>query len=68
MTVVVIMPGRCRSGEAMTPGSMERIAVSMIGAMVSSTILTLIVVPAVYALVKGFNLERQTQAAPAMAE
>jgi len=47
---------------------MQRIAVPMIGGMVSSTILTLIVIPAVYALVKGFNLERQPQAAPAMAE
>jgi Cu(I)/Ag(I) efflux system membrane protein CusA/SilA len=30
----------------------------MIGGMVSSTILTLIVIPAIYGLVKGFRLER----------
>ena len=46
----------------------QRIAVPMIKGMVSSTILTLIVIPAVYALVKGFNLERQLRAAPASAE
>jgi copper/silver efflux system protein len=38
---------------------MQRIAVPMIGGMVSSTILTLIVIPAVYALVKGFGLTRE---------
>jgi Cu(I)/Ag(I) efflux system membrane protein CusA/SilA len=32
---------------------MQRIAVPMIGGMVSSTVLTLIVIPAVYALIKG---------------
>lgn len=32
---------------------MSRIAVPMIGGMVSSTILTLVVIPAVYALIKG---------------
>jgi hypothetical protein len=32
---------------------MQRIAVPMIGGMVSSTILTLLVITAVYALVKG---------------
>ena len=35
---------------------MQRIAVPMIGAMVSSTLLTLIVIPAVYALIKGWRL------------
>jgi copper/silver efflux system protein len=35
---------------------MSRIAVPMIGGMVSSTILTLLVIPAVYALVKGRGL------------
>jgi Cu(I)/Ag(I) efflux system membrane protein CusA/SilA len=35
---------------------MQRIAVPMIGGMVSSTLLTLAVIPAVYALVKGFGL------------
>ncbi len=37
---------------------MQRIAVPMIGGMVSSTVLTLVVIPAVYALIKGFALRR----------
>ena len=37
---------------------MQRIAVPMIGGMVSSTLLTLIVIPAIYAVVKGVNLRR----------
>jgi Cu(I)/Ag(I) efflux system membrane protein CusA/SilA len=35
---------------------MQRIAVPMIGGMVSSTVLTLIVIPAIYALAKGAQL------------
>jgi copper/silver efflux system protein len=33
--------------------------VPMIGGMISSTILTLIVIPAVYALIKGWGLQRR---------
>lgn len=40
---------------------MQRIAVPMIGGMVSSTLLTLIVIPAIYALIKGFSLPRDAQ-------
>jgi Cu(I)/Ag(I) efflux system membrane protein CusA/SilA len=36
---------------------MKRIAAPMVGGMVSATILTLIVVPAIYGLVKGWNLK-----------
>jgi Cu(I)/Ag(I) efflux system membrane protein CusA/SilA len=70
MTVVAIMAGLLPILWSHGTGSevMQRIAVPMIGGMVSSTILTLIVIPAVYALVKGFNLGRQPQGAPAMAE
>lgn len=35
---------------------MQRIAVPMIGGMVSSTVLTLVVIPAIYALIKGWRL------------
>jgi Cu(I)/Ag(I) efflux system membrane protein CusA/SilA len=35
---------------------MQRIAVPMIGGMVSSTLLTLIVIPALYGLIEGFKL------------
>ena len=34
---------------------MQRIAVPMIGGMVSSTLLTLIVIPSIYAVVKGHS-------------
>ena len=35
---------------------MQRIAVPMIGGMISSTVLTLVVIPAVYAWIKGWGL------------
>jgi copper/silver efflux system protein len=60
MTVVAIMAGLLPILWSHGTGSevMQRIAVPMIGGMVSSTLLTLIVIPAVYALVKGFQLAR----------
>jgi len=60
MTVVAIMAGLLPILWSHGTGSevMQRIAVPMIGGMVSSTVLTLIVIPAVYALVKGIELER----------
>ena len=42
---------------------MQRIAVPMIGGMVSSTLLTLIVIPAIYAVAKGIAI-RSTHLAP----
>ena len=42
---------------------MQRIAVPMIGGMVSSTVLTLVVIPAIYAVVKGVRL-RSLKPAP----
>ena len=55
MTVVAIMAGLLPILWSTGTGSevMQRIAVPMIGGMVSSTVLTLIVIPAVYALIKG---------------
>jgi Cu(I)/Ag(I) efflux system membrane protein CusA/SilA len=44
---------------------MQRIAVPMIGGMVSSTLLTLIVIPAIYAVIKGFAL-RLPRLAPSL--
>ena len=41
---------------------MQRIAVPMIGGMVSSTLLTLIVIPAIYAVVKGFAIRSKRSA------
>jgi len=61
MTVVAIMAGLLPIMWSTGAGSevMQRIAVPMIGGMISSTVLTLIVIPAVYALVKGWGLERR---------
>jgi len=58
MTVAAIMAGLLPIMWSSGTGSevMQRIAVPMIGGMVSSTLLTLIVIPAVYALVKGAAL------------
>ncbi len=58
MTVVAIMAGLLPIVWSHGTGSevMQRIAVPMIGGMVSSTVLTLVVIPAIYALVKGFGL------------
>jgi Cu(I)/Ag(I) efflux system membrane protein CusA/SilA len=55
MTAVAIMAGLLPILWSTGTGSevMQRIAVPMIGGMVSSTVLTLIVIPAIYALVKG---------------
>ncbi|MGA0564805.1 efflux RND transporter permease subunit [Ancylobacter sp. VNQ12] len=60
MTVVAIMAGLLPILWSTGTGSevMQRIAVPMIGGMVSSTLLTLVVIPAIYALVKGWNLSR----------
>jgi hypothetical protein len=60
MTVVAIMAGLLPIMWSTGTGSeiMQRIAVPMIGGMISSTLLTLIVIPAIYALVKGAGLGR----------
>ena len=71
MTVSAIMAGLLPILWSTGTGSevMQRIAVPMIGGMVSSTILTLIVIPAIYAVVKGAGLPkappRSTVATPA---
>jgi Cu(I)/Ag(I) efflux system membrane protein CusA/SilA len=71
MTVVAIMAGLIPILWSTGTGSevMQRIAVPMIGGMISSTILTLVVIPAVYALIKGFGLPRaRADAVPVEAE
>ena len=67
MTVVAIMAGLLPILWSHGTGSevMQRIAVPMIGGMVSSTILTLVVIPAIYAIVKGARpLELKTKITP----
>ena len=58
MTVVAIMAGLLPIMWSSGAGSeiMQRIAVPMIGGMISSTVLTLIVIPAIFGLVKGRGL------------
>jgi len=60
MTVVAIMAGLIPIMWSTGTGSevMQRIAVPMIGGMISSTVLTLLVIPAIYALVKQRELRR----------
>ena len=60
MTVTAIMAGLLPILWSTGTGSeiTRRIAVPMVGGMVSSTILTLLVIPALYAIVKGWRLPR----------
>ena len=62
MTVVAIIAGLLPILWSTGTGSevMQRIAVPMIGGMLSSTLLTLIVIPAIYAIVKGIGLRRSS--------
>jgi len=62
MTVVAIMAGLLPILWSTGTGSevMRRIAMPMVGGMVSSTVLTLIVIPAIYALVKGTTLRKSS--------
>ena len=58
MTVIAIMAGLLPIMWSTGAGSevMQRIAVPMIGGMISSTVLTLLVIPALYAVIKGWSL------------
>ena len=60
MTVTAIMAGLLPIMWSSGTGSevMSRIAAPMVGGMISSTMLTLVVIPAVYALVKASGLRR----------
>jgi copper/silver efflux system protein len=66
MTVVAIMAGLLPIMWSTGTGSeiMQRIAVPMIGGMISSTLLTLIVIPAIFALLKGYGLPQHSLPAP----
>jgi Cu(I)/Ag(I) efflux system membrane protein CusA/SilA len=61
MTAVAIMAGLMPIMWSHGTGSqvMKRIAAPMVGGMVSATILTLIVVPAIYGLLKGWKLPKE---------
>ena len=62
MTVVAIMAGLLPIMWGSGTGSevMSRIAAPMVGGMISSTVLTLAVIPALYALVKEYQLKKLT--------
>ena len=66
MTVTAIIAGLLPVlwGSGAGSSVMRRIAAPMIGGMVSSTVLTLIVIPAVYCLWKEWELSRAEQATP----
>ncbi|MEJ5992362.1 CusA/CzcA family heavy metal efflux RND transporter [Ramlibacter sp. PS3R-8] len=66
MTVVAIMAGLLPILWGTGTGSevMSRIAAPMVGGMISSTVLTLGVIPAIYALVKQWELRRASDRAP----
>jgi len=66
MTVVAIMAGLLPILWNTGTGSevMQRIAVPMIGGMISSTILTLIVIPAIYGIVKGWQFRGAAEVVP----
>jgi len=61
MTVVAIMAGLLPIMWSTGAGSevMRRIAAPMVGGMISSTVLTLIVIPAIYALVEEWRLRQR---------
>ena len=65
MTVVAIMAGLLPIMWGTGTGSevMSRIAAPMVGGMISSTVLTLAVIPAIYALVKQWQLKRSLEVA-----
>jgi Cu(I)/Ag(I) efflux system membrane protein CusA/SilA len=67
MTVSAIMAGLLPILWSTGTGSevMRRIAVPMVGGMVSSTVLTLMVIPALYSVVKGWGLEGAYDPIPA---
>jgi Cu(I)/Ag(I) efflux system membrane protein CusA/SilA len=63
MTAVAIMAGLMPIMWSHGTGSqvMKRIAAPMVGGMVSATILTLLVVPAIYGLWKGWKLPKESE-------
>ena len=67
MTVTAIVAGLLPLLWSTGTGSevMQRIAVPMVGGMASSTLLTLVVIPVIYSLVKGWQLRGAPAAMPA---
>jgi Cu(I)/Ag(I) efflux system membrane protein CusA/SilA len=70
MTVIAIMAGLLPImwGSGAGSETMRRIAAPMIGGMVSATVLTLVVIPVVFSLVRGLGLGSEPDAGPAESE
>ncbi len=66
MTVIAIIAGLAPILWSQGTGAdvMKRIAAPMVGGMVTSTILTLVVIPAIYLLWRGWELRRLAQGGP----
>jgi Cu(I)/Ag(I) efflux system membrane protein CusA/SilA len=64
-TVIGLLPIMLGTGTGAS--MMKRIAAPMVGGMVSSTLLTLVVIPAVYSLWKEWELRRSGASGPALA-
>jgi Cu(I)/Ag(I) efflux system membrane protein CusA/SilA len=60
-TIMGLMPIMWATGAGARP--MKRMAAPMIGGLVSSLVLTLIVIPAIYAIVKEWRIRREAKAA-----
>ncbi len=56
-TLIALLPILWKTGTGARV--MKRIATPMVGGLISSTILTLIVIPAIYAIWKGFEIWRE---------
>lgn len=59
-TIIGLLP--VMAGNVFESGSevMQRIAAPMVGGLLSSTLLTLLIIPAIYMLWKGFRLRRES--------
>jgi Cu(I)/Ag(I) efflux system membrane protein CusA/SilA len=68
MTTITVIAGLLPIMWSTGTGSevMRRIAAPMVGGMISSTILTLIVIPAIYAVVKQWQLGREQRGGTAV--